>query len=256
MENGVRLRDWTFRPVSGALELALMAVVEEASNTPQAVTRALYLALDRLAGEVATPERVADLCVADRQFLMRELDRHLGCEGGWFQADCADCGARFDFHIDYAHLPVQEARESYPHARVDLDGRRLRFRLPTGADQEILANLPDAEARSWLLRQLALEPEALGTPNEAIIAGVEAALDAVSPGVVLRVQTVCPECGAGNLADLDPYHALSIHSDDLLMEVHQIAVHYHWSETEILNLPRRRRQRYLQIIDRAHGMMV
>jgi len=256
VEDGMRRRDWAFRPLSGALELALAEAGEDAASTPQAVTRALCLALDRLAGGAATPPRVAALCVADRQFLMRELDRHLGHSGGWFQAECGGCGARFDFNLDYAELPVQEAGEGYPQAQVDMNGRQLRFRLPTGADQEILARLPETEARPWLLRQLASEPDALRAPGQDLIAAVEAALEAVAPGIVLRVQTACPECGSGNEVELDPYRALSRRGDGLLQEVHQIAAHYHWSEADILNLPRPRRQRYLQLIDRARGVAV
>jgi len=254
VENGTRRRDWAFRPLSGALELALAEAGENAASTPAAVTHALALALDRLGGEAATPPRVASLCVGDRQFLMRELDRHLGHEGGWFQAACGQCGARFDFSLDYADLPVQEAGAGYPQAQIDMDGRQLRFRLPTGADQESLADLPEAQARPWLLRRLAGEPEALGTPKQDLIAAAEAALEAIAPGIVLRVQTACPECGGGNEVELDPYRALARSSDSLLREVHQIATHYHWSEADILNLPRPRRQRYLQMIDRARGM--
>src|SRR5690349_7406102 len=77
VENGHRRRDWAFRPVSGALELALAEAGDGAASTPAAVTQVLAAALDRVAGEAATPPRVAGLCVVDRQFLMRELDRHL-----------------------------------------------------------------------------------------------------------------------------------------------------------------------------------
>ena len=255
VENGMRQRDWAFRPLSGALELALAEAAEGAASTPLAVTRALSLALDHLAGGAPTPPRVARLCVADRQFLMRELDRHLGFEGGWFQAECCRCGARFDFHLDYADLPVQEGGEGFPRAQVDMEGRQLWFRLPTGADQEILASLPEEETRPWLLRQLAGEPEALGTPGQDLMAAVEAALEAVSPGIVVRVQAACPECGSANEVELDPYRVFSRTSDGLLQEVHQIAVHYHWSEADILDLPRARRQRYLQLISRARGMV-
>ncbi|NTV97147.1 MAG: hypothetical protein HGA75_17320 [Thiobacillus sp.] len=254
LENGTRRRDWAFRPVSGALELALAEVKEEAGCAPQAVTRALSLALDRLGGAVATEERVAALCVADRQYLMRELERHLGNEGGWFQADCRHCGGRFDFRIDYADLPVQEAGAGYPEAGIDLDGRQWRFRLPTGADQEALAGLPDTEALPWLLKRLAVDANLPDPPDRGLVAAAEAALEAVSPGIVLTVQAACPECGAGNAVDLDPYRALARPADHLLQEVHQLALHYHWSEADILGLPRARRQRYLQLIDRARGM--
>jgi hypothetical protein len=256
VEDGKRQRDWAFRPVSGALELAVAEAGEGADGTPQAVTRALTLALEHLAGEAPTASRVGALCVADRQFLMRELDRHLGFAGGWFQVDCVGCGAPFDFRLDYADLPVQEAGEGYPVAQVDMDGRRLHFRLPGGADQETLAGLPEAQARLWLLRQLAQEPDQLGEPDDALIAAVETALEAISPGVVLRLQSACPECGAANEAELDPYRVLSRRSEALLQEVHQIAMHYHWRETDILDLPRPRRQQYLQMIDRARGLAV
>ncbi len=68
------------------------------------------------------------------------------------------------------------------------------------------------------------------------------------------MQTECPECGAANNVDLDPYRVLARSSDELLRQVHQIATHYHWGEAEILAMPRMRRQRYLDLIDRDRGM--
>lgn len=254
VEDGVRRRDWAFRPVSGALELALAEIKEEAGCAPQAVTRALALALGRLGGAQASEERVAALCVADRQYLMRELERHLGSQGGWFQADCPACGSRFDFHLDYADLPVQEAGAGYPQAQVDMDGRQWRFRLPNGADQEAVAGLPDGEALAGLFRRLALDPDLPEAPGQDLIAAAEAALEAVSPAVCLSVQAACPDCGSGNTVELEPYRALARPADHLLEEVHRIALAYHWAEADIFELPRARRQRYLQLIDRARGM--
>lgn len=257
VEGGARRRGWAFRPVSGEFELALAEVAEQRASTPRAVTRALALALDHLGGEAATEARTAALCVADRQFLMRELDRHLGFDGGWFHADCGGCGARFDFRINYADLPVTEAGEGFPLAEVEVGGRRLRFRLPTGADQEALVGLPESQAPRWLLGRIAEsaeQPAGIESLGADAIAAVEAALEAVSPGVVVQVGARCPECGAANAVDLDPYRALARRSDGLLDEVHRIAIHYHWSEAEILALPYGRRQRYLRLIDRARGM--
>jgi hypothetical protein len=137
---------------------------------------------------------------------------------------------------------------------VERDGRLLSFRLPTGADLEEVARIADENLRPWLLRRLALEPEQLGEIDEALWAEADAALEAVAPGVINQVQAECPECGASNSVDLDPYRVLARRSDDLLRQVHRIATHYHWSEAEILAMPRMRRQRYLDLIDRARGM--
>lgn len=254
VEAGVVQRQWRFQPVSGRLELALAEAAEQVASAPQAVTRVLALALAELGDGAATEDRAAALCVPDRQFLMRELDRHLGGGGGWFHADCSTCGARFDFHLDYADLPVREAGPGYPLARVEREGRWLSFRLPTGADQEEVTRIAAENARPWLLRRLSLAPDQLGEIDETLLAQADAALEAVAPGVINQVQTECPECGAANNVDLDPYRVLARSSDELLRQVHQIATHYHWGEAEILAMPRTRRQRYLDLIDRDRGM--
>lgn len=261
IETGVRRRDFAFRPLSGALELALAEIGEsgEVLTTPQAVTRALALALDRLAGDAPSTARVARLCVADRQFLMRALDAHLAHPGPgerWFDAQCARCGARFDFQLDVAQLPVVEAGATFPYTTLEIDGRTRRFRLPTGADQEVLATLPEATARVWLARALA--DEAYDEPADDLdvpaIAALDAALEAVAPAVVLAVEAACPECGHANVVDIDPYRVLTRESDDILREVHEIATHYHWGEAEILGLPLRRRRHYLRLIANARGL--
>lgn len=38
----------------------------------------------------------------------------------------------------------------------------------------------------------------------------------------------------------------------LYEETHVLAMHYHWPETDILALPRSKRQRYLALIARQH----
>lgn len=254
IEGGAVRRQWRFQPVSGRLELALAEAAEQVDVVPQAVTRVLALALAELGDSAATEERTASLCVPDRQFLMRELDRHLGGGTGWFHADCPSCAARFDFYLDLAGLPVREAGPGYPLARVEHRGQALSFRLPTGADQHELARIAVENERPWLLRRLSLEPEHLGEIDETLLDQADAALEAVAPGVINQVRAECPECGAANNVDLDPYRVLARSGDELLRQVHQIAMHYHWSEAEILAMPQNRRLRYLDLIDRARGM--
>ena len=43
---------------------------------------------------------------------------------------------------------------------------------------------------------------------------------------------------------------LGVAVDRLFAEVHTLAYHYHWSEHEILSLPRARRHRYLELLGR------
>ena len=94
-------------------------------------------------------------------------------------------------------------------------------------------------------------PEALSAGD---LARIEAALDEVSPWVVTEVAGSCPACGATHPVALDPYVVMRGSASELYDEVHTLAWHYHWSEAEILALPRVRRQLYLSRVDRACGM--
>lgn len=255
---GVR-RDYAFRPPDGRLEMRLAEIAQEADAMPRAVTLALAASLAQLGGAAPAEATIDALCVADRQFLMRALAGLLGHSGGWYHAGCGHCGTPFDFRLEHTDLPVKPAGAAYPYARVSLAGQTLTLRLPTGADQIHLLALPEAERPGALLRALVVEapvgpdwPDPL--PPEAVDT-IEAALEAVSPALVLAVAAPCPDCGETNPVGLNPYEVLYLGATDLLDEVHRLAWHYHWSEAEILGLPRARREQYLRRIDAARGLV-
>jgi len=77
----------------------------------------------------------------------------------------------------------------------------------------------------------------------------------VAPEVAQAALAACPACGASNEIAVDPYLVLAASPEELFVEVHLLASAYHWSEAEILALPRARRQLYLRLIDRARGMV-
>jgi len=259
LTDGGLARDYAFAPADGLLELTVSEVAAAAASMPQAVSLALAAALRQLAGGAPTRERVDALCVADRQFLMRQLACHLGDEGGWFHAACAACGSRFDFQLAYADLPVRPAGPGYPYARIECGNRPLVLRVPTGADQlRLLAACgPDAEAA--LLQGLLASPPPPDAPELALAdpqewRRIESALEQAAPAVCTAVAARCPDCRHVNEVDVDPYGVLARPADALLDEVHRLAWSYHWSEPDILRLPRARRRQYLQRIDRQRGL--
>lgn len=262
--DGQLRRDHAFRAIDGALELALAEAPRLARHTPQAVTRVLAAALDTLAGGEPSPARIDTLCVADRQWLMAELDRHLGAGPRWRVARCADCRAHFDLQIDPADLPVKPAGPGFPQFSLHWQGHVFGLRVPDGADQAWLAEQHgDGDARqaaralaARLLLSIDEAPasrEAATTLPEAWLDALDAALDATAPAVATQALAPCPECGHGNAVALDPYGALARRDGHLLDEVHELASHYHWGERDILALPRARRREYLRRIDAAHG---
>lgn len=261
-EAGVRQREFKFKAVDGALELAVAEASDIAKSMPEAVTLALQCSLIDLGGAPPAQERIDMLCIADRQFLMRELGQRLGYCGSWFTAACSSCHETFDFTLDLAELPVQEAGEGYPYVDVPLADNQVRFRLPNGADQEgLLAFAQEDMAQRWLLTRCleqggtVQEHEAfIGQLDKKDIERIESALEKTTPAVVVQVEAECPYCGQRNSVDINPYSVLDTIADSILSEVHQIAYHYHWSEAEILGLSRERRRRYLRLIDEAQGM--
>ncbi len=264
VENGVRLRNYAFRPADGALELQLLDPGAPGESLPAAVTRVLCTALDHIGDAPVDAGRARSLCVADRQFLMRELQRHLGREGFWGSRRCAACGEPFDYRVEYAELPVVEARGSYPWVEIALAGRslgsgagpeRIRLRLPNGGDQERLSGLGTGVSEEQAARHLLDWCGAPAQLDDAALEAIDEAMDAVSPAVVTEICARCSHCGAEQVLSLEPYAALGGSADALLQEVHRLAWHYHWSESEILALPRQRRRRYLELIDRARGMV-
>jgi hypothetical protein len=234
----------------------------------------LHTALEDIGGEPVNLRRVRALCVADRQFLMRELQKHLGHNGFWCSQRCRHCESLFDVYVDYHALPVVEAKTGYPFVDVELGADPIRLRLPNGADQERLARLSPEDGEEHVLRSLlqwCREPDGnatyestnIGSENtvpvvefsDEALQRIDRAMDHISPAVVTEISAACSHCGEHNTLPLDPYGVLAARGDDLLEEIHQLAFHYHWSEEQILSLPRTRRHRYLTLIDRARGMV-
>lgn len=261
IRNDTLRRDFAFRSLTGSLEMALADAGRAATSMPRRVTAVLAVALEQLAGTVPEPATVAELCVADRQYLMAGLAAHLGFTQFWRSTSCARCGAPFDFVVDYQKLPVKEAGPGFPFAEVDIHVGRCRFRVPTGTDQEVVAEIADEkEALRCLITRCLLEmPDApkdwTASFSDEDVARIEEALEAASPEMAVAVQALCPACGVVHDIAIDPYGLLSGPlAEDLFHEVHLLASTYHWSEQEILALPQQRRRRYLELIDQAYGL--
>jgi hypothetical protein len=256
LREGVRRRDFAFRPVGGNLEAALVEA-SEAPTVPAAVTAALVASLARIGGAPPDEQVVADLAVGDRQFLARRLGVHLGRDPLWCTADCGACGTRFDVEVRQADLPVKDAGETFPNVDVG----PLRLRVPSGADQETIAHLPDEQAVEALVARCRTDLDETdldetGLPDgHATVdpAAIEEALETVAPEVALAVLAHCPSCEEENLLAVDPYAGILGADDDVFDDVHRLASSYHWSEADILALTRDRRRRYLRLLDGVGG---
>ncbi len=260
LRDNTRRRDFSFRPLTGAVEMALTDLSRASASIPRRVTTLLAAALEQLADGIPTIEAVAELCVADRQFLMTRLAAHLGLTQAWQTSRCESCSAPFDVVIDYRDLPVKEAGQGFPFAEVATQQGVCRFRVPNGADQEVLADIAGEEqALHCLLTRCLVATDNDQQPDPKTfdsedVAQIESALEAVSPELAVTAQTSCPACARQQDVPINLYGFLTgAWADDLLHEVHLLAFSYHWSEQDILALPRQRRRHYLTLIDQSFG---
>jgi hypothetical protein len=252
-------RQARFRPLTGRIEQAL---IESEMTLDRAgyVTAVLGTALESIGKQAVDDVQVADLCVADRQYLMLRLGAMLHGEQMWLKVDCGHCKAPFDVDIRRCDLPVKEAGHGFPQVTVRVNDSVICARVPTGVDQDRIGELSEEDAMRQLL-QNCIHSINGSTPDREFIdelSGpdvevIDEAFDEVSPAVCNRLLVACPECGREQHAELDHYLLADIHEHSFYDEVHTLASHYHWSEAEILDLPQARRRLYLDMITRTAG---
>jgi len=264
--NGERQRDYAFKVLTGAVELALAEAAEGARSRPEAVTNALAASLQSLGHLEPTPDRIDALSIGDRQFLTQQLAVLQGLNEVWMSTVCRRCGESFDFLIRFSELPVKEAGPGFPFVQVTTSLGEACWRVPTGADQKVLASLLEGEdgprglvdrclvAVSDLGEQADWAPW-LADLSQEDVKHIEAALEEVAPEVTAEVQVSCIACGQNHRVEIDPYFGLYYKNKDITTEIHLIASNYHWSEADILSLSQGRRQRYLHLIDQSRGLM-
>jgi hypothetical protein len=253
LADGPVLRRATLRELTGREEewLAASAGAPAAPLTSRLLAACL-LDLDGAAGGLELARR---LLVGDRDFLVLELRRLTFGPRVAAVLGCPACAARMDVDFDLDAVPV-EPRPQTPVFDAPVEQQRgpplpVRFRLPTGADQEAVLGLAPAAAAAALLERCLLEqpPGGLAPEQQDMVGDV---MERVAPRVEIELDLGCPECGAAFEAPFDLtaffYAELRATSRLLLREIHSLALYYHWSEAEILGLTRAKRRAYLALL--------
>ena len=150
---------------------------------------------------------------------------------------CPACTRTVEFDVPLAALT--DMAEPAPEAP---EWRRL-----TTADLLKLESLPAPTAR----RALA-EAVTGGPVDEAGVPEVEAWLTRADPLSHVVLDLTCAYCGAAWARPFDivrqAWDEVALAGRRLLDEIHLLARTYHWSEAEILAVPRPRRRAYLEMI--------
>ena len=246
--------DFSFKPITGSIEREILESSENAVSLVTQVTNMLNISLAQLAGMPANKELIASLCSGDRQYLILQLEAIINPASKWFTIDCHTCDELIQLELIPGTLPVKPAGQYFPATKAVLSIGEVSLRVPNGADEEALLQQPDNEKQrlNHLLKQLILqankdiEIEQLNTEDLDII---DQTLEDMMPQPGTIISTACPYCDAQQQINLDIYAWMDKKNNGIENDIHQLAINYHWSEKEILALPKTRRKHYLHLIE-------
>jgi hypothetical protein len=252
LDDGPPLTTAVLRPIDGFAEEWLA----HASEAPSAVkvTRLLSACLVSLDDQAVTTELVRRLLVGDRDYLMLQLRRLTFGDEVMAVLTCPECGEPMDVSFRASEAPVEARTQTTSSHAITIEDRTVRFRLPTGGDQEALLGMEVDAAADQLLQRCMCDDG--GRPltaeeREAVIASMEQ----LAPQVELELDLTCPECSHEFIAPFDTttffFDEMRINGEQLLREIHSLAFYYHWSESDILGLRRSRRRAYLALLNEA-----
>lgn len=216
------------------------------------------------------PEVARRLSVGDRETLLLHLRKATLGDRLHCVLDCPgkDCGKKMDVRLTVTDLLVAPQAQAPPplhQGAFDTDEGLVHawFRVPTGEDQEATASvaLADPAGAVALMAKRCLDvPQEEGfLPSDRwgprALADLSARLAELDPQAEITLDLQCPECKTefGALFDPGPFFVAEVagRAADLYREVHLLALHYHWSPSEILAMPREKRRIFLDLLAEA-----
>lgn len=200
-------------------------------------------------------ESVADWPLGQRNRALAEL--HCANFGRWLRgwAACEQCSEKLEFQVD-GHALIASGTDRAAE-RILYAGRE--FRLPTSRDiASIAAESDAAEVAVRLLRQC-LVATSSGSSEASGDAWSDDELEAIGermaeadPLAEILLHFDCPACGCAFDESLDLaaflWAQMEARARRLLLDVHELASAYGWSEMEILSLSVARRNAYLEMV--------
>ena len=161
-----------------------------------------------------------------------------------------DCGGAIDiaFGID-DYLAHRRPRPFGACQRRTVGTRRVGRSLSTAHDRRSRPRPRGSADPVGALAEACVRPVPV---DAAVLRRVERALVKLAPPLEGRLTGICPLCCGAVEFSFDPIEyvlaELREASAGLLLQVHDLARAYHWSEDEILGLDRRRRHSYVALV--------
>ena len=161
---------------------------------------------------------------------------------------CPGCGTGLELSFALRSIVPQEYE-----VPAEIWSGGLTLRPPNSTDLIACMRMGASERRKALfMRCLTSGHLAADELSDEVIRLAGAALAEADPQACLLIDLHCPDCSHLWQSVFDPlaffWSELQAFSKRLLSEVHQLARHYGWSQSEILALTPARRRAYLQLL--------
>ena len=209
---------------------------------------------------------VPALTVGDREALLLQLRRLTLGDDMECLVSCPapDCGTLLQVELDVRDvlLPAySDVRREY-ELTAGREGATVpvRFRLPQAADLDRasdIASLDPERAATELLEACVREVSGAadlslrGVDDQAVEA-IEQKMAELDPQAEIELDLSCSQCSQPFSVVLDAgaflLQELDERAEQLLVDVHTLALYYHWSESDIMTMPAARRLRYLDLL--------
>ena len=233
----------------------LLVVWEQGLGSPPAAGALILLA-------AACPEVPASslpkLTVGERDGLLLTLREWLFGPQLESIVSCPQCGESLElsFAVDdirAAPAANDAAALGQPsHLSLEVAGCDVQFRVPTVADADA-ASSPQQLLESCLVAASCNgEEQAAGDLPEAVIEALSHQMATADPQADVQLALDCPACDHSWLAAFDVasflWEEIGSWAQRTLLEVHQLARAYGWSEADLLTMSPLRRQVYLTMV--------
>jgi hypothetical protein len=243
--------------VPGLTAAATLDLWEQADHLPP-IERAIALAA--AADPVSEAAAVARLPLGRRDGRLLHLRAELTSRPLDATAACPACGERVEFDADADALAAMADRAAASvAAALEVDGFRVTWRLPDSDDVIAASAAGSADDAEGVLLGRCVS-SASGPDGHVDAAelprtvrdAVSRAMAEADPLAEIVISLTCPACSATFDADLDiaafVWTELRARARRVLHEVAVLARAFGWTEAQVLAMPERRRQAYLDLV--------
>lgn len=222
--------------------------------SPAAATLALITA----AYPEISPEQAPRLTIGERDILLLNIRQQMFGQQIEGVANCPHCQERLEFSVSVSDLQISpeptetESLGKLVSRSIAINEYQIDFRLPTVADTFDLANLEQLLKRCILKVTRAEIIHPVTELPHHVIEAVSNAMTSADPQANIQLALVCPACQYAWEAPFDIASFLWVEinrwAQRTILEIHQLASAYGWSEAEILSVSPTRRQIYFSMI--------